>query len=183
MLGKIKNWFYQRALRQKLQENNAAHRSVSLTDAETVCIFFDAADEDGMVLVKKLVKQLQQQSKQVEAVGYLPKEKKDTNISLNYFTNKSVSWGNVPDDKLVEEYAERKFDLLLNLYVSDIKPLEYLSAVSNATCRVGMFKEQKSFYCDMMLALKPGDSLQTLIEQTETYLNQINSSNKNAATV
>jgi len=183
MFRKIKNWWYQRSLQKKLSELHVVHRSVSLAEVKTICIFFDAADDNNVSAVKKFIHQLEQQNKNVTSVGYLPKEKKDITITLNYFTGKSVSWFNVPHNNLVEEYADKSFDLLLNLYVDEAQPLEYLSALSNATCRVGRYIDNKSYYCDLMIALKQNDTLQHLIEQTENYLNQINASQKNVATV
>ena len=52
------------------------HRSVSLPDAKTICILFDASDENNIEVVKNFTRQLELQHKKVESVGYLPKEKK-----------------------------------------------------------------------------------------------------------
>ena len=85
-----------------------------------------------------------------------------------------MSMALVPQQSVLNGYADKPFDLLLNLYTTEILPLEYISAVSKATFRMGRYIAGKDYYCDMMISLKATDTLENLIEQTLHYLNQIN---------
>jgi hypothetical protein len=182
MLTKIKNWFYHRNLQKKLKDKDAVHRAVSLGEAKTICIFFDASEEKNIETVKTFTKKLQQQDKRVELLGYLAKEEKNVSITINYFTSKNTNWYSVPNDNLIDEYAGNSYDLLLNFYPKTNLVFEYLSALSKATCRVGRYISDKHYYCDLMFSIKETDTLDTLIEQTEYYLNQIKVS-KNVTTI
>jgi len=95
-------------------------------------------------------------------------------VIFDYFTEKEVSMNLIPQQSVLNNYAENPFDVLLNLYTAEILPLEYISAVSKATFRIGKYMVGKDYYCDMMISLKETDTLEILIEQTLHYLNQIN---------
>jgi hypothetical protein len=174
MLKKIKYWLHQRALNNVLKTLSHRHKSVPFSEVKSVGILFDAEEPNNELAIKKLMQQLQQQNIKVEVLGYISKLPKNRGkVIFDYFTEKEVSVALVPQQSVLNGYAEKSFDLLLNLYTAEILPLEYISAVSKATFRMGKYVAGKD-YCDMMISLKPTDTLETLIEQTIHYLNQIN---------
>jgi hypothetical protein len=175
MLKKIKYWLHQRALNNVLKTLSHSHKSVPFSEVKSVGILFDAEEPNNELAVKKLMQQLQQKNIKVEVLGYIAKLPKNRGkVIFDYFTEKEVSMALVPQQSVLNGYADKPFDLLLNLYTTEILPLEYISAVSKATFRMGRYIAGKDYYCDMMISLKATDTLENLIEQTLHYLNQIN---------
>ncbi len=175
MLKKIKYWLHHKALSNKINLLNVSHKAVPFREVKLAGILFDADEPNNEQVIKKLMQQLQQQNIKVEVLGYIPKLPKNRGkVIFDYFTEKEVSMALVPQQSVLNSYAEKPFDVLLNLYTTEILPLEYISAVSKATFRIGKYIAGKDYYCDMMISLKETDTLENLIEQTLHYLNQIN---------
>src|SRR5690606_37602753 len=122
---------------------------------------------------KNYIKKLQQEGKKTEAIGYFEKPDKDVSIPLHYFTAKAVDWKFIPHKNILDEYAGKEFDLLLNFYMKECLTLEYLSALSKAKYRVGRYDEMKTHCSDFMISLKEQVTLQQFIEQSEHYLKQL----------
>lgn len=175
MLKKIKYKLHNNALKSKLKQVNCVHKAVAMHEIKSVGILFDADEPNNELIIKKLMQQLQQKNIRVEVLGYIPQLPKNRGaVIFDYFTDKDVSWHLVPQQSILNGYAEKKFDVLLNLYTDEVLPLEYISAISKATFRIGRYIATKDFYCDLMISLKEKDTLENLIQQTLHYLNQIN---------
>ncbi len=175
MLKRLKHKLHHYALRNKLKSLQQLHKSVPMHDIKSIGILFDADEPQNELIVKKLMHQLQQKNIKVEVLGYIPKLPKNRGaVIFDYFTNKDLSWHLVPQQSILNGYAEKHFDVLLNLYTKEILPLEYISTLSKATFRIGRYIAEKDFYCDMMISLKEKDTLESFIQQTLHYLNQIN---------
>lgn len=56
--------------------------------------------------------------------------------SYPFFTSKDLSYSRTPKKEVCKQFANTKFDLLINYYLSEKDPLHYLSAVSPAGIRV-----------------------------------------------
>jgi hypothetical protein len=181
MFKRLKNYFYQRSLQHRLKTHSVQHSAVSIASAQSVFIFFDADDDNNYRIIKKFTENLIRLGKTVEVLGYYSKDKKEgRNNEFSNFGKKDVNWFSAPDEKTISRFSNQQYDLLLNFYTKDILPLEYLSAVSNATCRVGRFISGKTYYCDLMISLPVNASLEELTEQAQHYLTQLKPLYKNA---
>lgn len=64
--------------------------------------------------------------------------------NLTYFNINSFSTTAVPKDPVVAAFIEKKFDMLLSYYLRDIPALEYVTLISNANLKIGVFKGKRS---------------------------------------
>lgn len=175
MLKKLKHTLHYYTLHNKLKHHNYIHRAVPMHEIKSVGILFDADEPKNELIIKKLMQQLQQKNIRVEVLGYTPNLPKNRGaVIFDYFTDKELNWQLVPRQSILNGYAEKQFDVLLNLYTRQLLPLEYISSLSKATFRIGRYIAEKDYYCDMMISLKDNDTLESLIQQTLYYLNQIN---------
>jgi hypothetical protein len=180
MLGRIRTFFHYRSLKRRMKDNTAFHRAISLHDAQSILIFFNANNKEDFTLIKSYTDQLRRKGKKVEALGYYSHKNVELNILFNYLNQKELRWFHIPSTKHIHAYGMQRFDLLLNLYTDEILPLEYLSSISHSTCRVGRYISGKTYYCDLMISIPENASLKQLIQQTEYYLNQLKPIHNNA---
>lgn len=168
-INKIHHYY----LQQALQQLRVSHATVTLASVKSVLILYDASNEEQTALVKKNMQLWQSRGVRVDVLGYISKVKKNTSLPLNYISSKQVNWLQIPSENIIDEYANKPFDLLLNFFTKNLLPLEYIAAVSKATCRIGMYKPDKAYCADFMISLKNENDLEELIQQTEHYLTQI----------
>ncbi|TSA49937.1 MAG: hypothetical protein D4R43_03060 [Sphingobacteriales bacterium] len=71
---------------------------------------------------------------------------------------------------LVDEFIDRKFDILINVSIKENLPLEYIAALSQASYRVGLYDPNKLYCNDLMIDLKGNKTLQKYIDQVKHYL-------------
>ena len=86
------------------------------------------------------------------------------------FNKKNLNWRLAPVGHTVESFIQRKFDILINLSVKEILPLEYISALSQANFRVGPYEKNKTYCYDLMIDTGEEKDLKNLIEQVKHYL-------------
>lgn len=161
-------------LRQQLKMQHIKHQTIALEKVKSMLILFDAANDDETSLIKKQIQLWQSKGVKVDVLGYISRVKKNTTLPLNYISRKHVSWMQIPSENIIDEYACKQYDVLLNFFTKSLLPLEYIAALSKSTLRVGKYDTTKTYCSDFMIHLKNGNDLQELIEQTEHYLNQLN---------
>jgi len=166
----IKKYFHHRFLIDKLKQIQVSRKSVNLNEAKEIGILFDATDTDQKQLVENLAKQLKDQNKKTVLLGFYNFPKPAINFSFDYFNKKNLNWRLAPVGHTVESFIQRKFDILINLSVKEILPLEYISALSQANFRVGPYEKNKTYCYDLMIDTGEEKDLKNLIEQVKHYL-------------
>ena len=148
-------------------------QAINYSRANYVGILFDASEPGNIAVVKQYVKRLQNDGKKVEMLGFLKNKKQAEGSDFDYFTLSGVSLFHIPD-KEVSAFANKPFDLLISLHTGTILPLEYISALSKAKCRVGRYIENKTWCYDMMVYAGEEKPLSELVKQTDYLLTEIN---------
>ena len=118
--------------------------------------------------------------KDVLAMGYVDKKKPHKSqyaqFGLDFFTRKDLNFSMIPVDPIVQNFIEKKFDILINVNSSNSFPLQYISALSNAKFKVARFQNKKEDAFDMMIKIDNEAPLKTVLEEIEKYLRLIHSS-------
>jgi len=150
------------------------HGMVNLPEARRVGILYTLEDVPDYDRVSEFVTQLQQEHKEVKALGFvkskslvrrfLPK------LSYDFFSRRDVTWFYRPIHDTVKDFMSKEFDLLIDLSLSDSFPLKYISGLSSAICRVGRFSEDNTPYYDLMIDIKPASSVDDYLSQIRHYL-------------
>ena len=147
----------------------------NLIEAKEIGLIFNASDPSIIEEVKKFVSSLQA-SAHVFVIGYV-NEKKVADINLlrsgfNFFSMANLTWFYKPDIPFIEDFLNRKFDILFDLDLENSYPLRYIATLSKAGMKVGRFFDGCE-YLDFMIKLEPNNSNQYLIEQSAYYLNML----------
>ena len=169
----IRNYFYQKNIEQKLTGLNPERVITNLSDAKNIGIVYDSTNPDNDIIITKFAENLRKQSKTVDILGFVNDKKIDHKADILVFNTKNLNWMKIPNDERVENFAAKKFDLLLACFIDENFPLEYVARISKAKWRVGNYAEKKTDYYDMMINLSGKNDLQYFLEQTTHFLNQI----------
>lgn len=160
------------ARHQRLKKNN------SLSTAKSIGLLYYLADEVVYNIIESFVQSLNGKQKKVRLICYtdsktvphyfIPK------LSQDIITVKDLNWFRKPAKGFVQEFIGEKFDVLLDLSLSDYFPLQYIASLSEASLKVGRFDEAHMDYYDLMIHTSGVTGLEEFILQIDHYLNMLN---------
>lgn len=174
IISKVKSHFFETHLKQKLSQTKASRTSVEFEMAESIGILFDATEPSNRNKVIAYAQKLIKNGKKVNLLGFVNNKQKELSFSFKYFTLNEVNWKMIPQGNDVNQFINKKFNILISLCFGKIHPIEYISALSKANLRVGPFSENPNCY-DLMIDTPPSKGIDHLIKQVDFYLNRINS--------
>ena len=174
MFNKLREGWGKYKLAQKLKHLQMHRAIVGLGQAEYIGILFNVSDLRSEEIVKRLVKHLVKQNKRVKCLGYVDlKERLNIPMStlrFDYFTSKELDFGYVPKSTAADHFMEERFDLLLDLDLENDFPVQCISQLSQAKCKVGpQFVGQ---HYDISIKLQEQD-LTKMVEESLRYLEMI----------
>jgi hypothetical protein len=169
----FKQYFYKKSLSKRLQQINAEHAITNLSDAHSIGILYDSSNPDHDIVITKFAENLRKHEKVVEILGLINDMKTEHKGDISIFNKKNLNWMGIPENEKVEQFAGKKFDLLIASFIQPNTSLEYVVAVSKARWKVGAYAPDKTELYDMMINLHGRNELPYFLEQTTHFLNQI----------
>lgn len=157
-------------LKKELHEHKIDRKVVNLEEAKDIGILFDATNTDNSKVINTFADALREQKKRPHLLGFYNFPKGAINFNFPYFNKKDLNWYSKPGGDVVNNFIERKFDILINAYMDEILPLEYISALSHANYRVGHYDKKKTYCYDLMIDMRGNDDLKSLMQQIKHYL-------------
>ncbi len=148
-----------------------------MADARTVGIIFHQEDNKSFEAVQRFVETLAKEGKQISVIGYI-ESKIIPDIYLlrkgySFFCLKDLNWFCSPKPSFVYDFIEKDFDLLINLSIDSLFPVEYIYALSKAKFKVGKYTNG-SEHADLLIDIKSSRDINYLIQQIIYYLSIIN---------
>jgi hypothetical protein len=170
MIKNIKNLFHRYFLKKELKFHSIDRNVINLDTAKEIGIIFYAKTPDDTNVINHFASYLKEQKKKVNILAFYNSKKTAINFNFPYFNKKDINWHFEPVSQNVNEFIQKKFDILINLVVGDCPPLEYVSALSNAHFRVGKYENNKMYCADMLIDIKGNSDINYLVEQVKRYL-------------
>ncbi len=137
--------------------------------------FFKDTFRIGMVAIYTTVEEhdaIQKYKKELDVLGYetevllfINDKEVPRNCFLPNFTLKDFTKQGIPYNPRVDRFVKKKFDMLLNLYFTEILPLQYISEQSVAKCRIGAYRPALKAVTDLFVYTEPEDDILLLIEK------------------
>src|SRR5262245_49112049 len=101
--------------KSNLRRNNASRSSLPYKQATKIGIVFTVEDKQKHLLIKELIKKIEQDGKSAEVLCYLPHDKVNYEFIFDFFSSKDFSfWGKLTSEKAIK-FSETPFDYLLYL--------------------------------------------------------------------
>ncbi len=181
ILGLIDNIRKKLARRNLIQEHQnllRERKSANLEEAHTIALLYYLPDEDTYKQVEEFIKILSETNLKVRVACYT-----DIKIQPHYFIPKlsqdilipkDLNWYGKPEKTFVPDFLAEKFDILIDLSLSEHFPLLYLAALSNAALKIGRFDDTHQEFFDMMIHTTPETSLREFMDQIMHYLIMFN---------
>lgn len=169
----FRNYFYKRALAERLQNLKIKRVITNLKDARSIGIVYDSTNPQNDSVIKQFAENLRQQGKTIDVLGFVNDKQTEQKSDIIVFNKKGLSWAMVPQDEKVEKFAAKNFDLLIAAFTEENLPLEYVARISGAKWKVGTYHADKTDFYDIMINLGARNELPYFLEQTTHFLNEI----------
>lgn len=179
LLDRIKEWLGRRTL---LREAQPDRRPVAKNLAQSVKVglIYLVADEAAHGQVRNYVKKIKEEVgiTKIMALGYFDQKELPfylhAKLNFDAFCLKDLNWYRIPHGNVVQNFIAEEYDVLIDLTVHDLLPLQYILAKSKARFKVGRLSEANAHFLDMMIDTAGADSLPQLIANLDRYLMMIN---------
>lgn len=168
-MNKIVNYLFGKRAGKYLSTHPRNPRFVNYSKAKTILLLFVSDYSEQNPIIRDIIASLQHDGKRVIAIGFIEKKEITTSILsdfrvLNY---KQTDIFHCPLKAYLRELQEISFDLLINLSLKPIIPLQYLALYAKASCKIGITNHPVSLY-DFVMDITSTPSQQPAVD--EMYL-------------
>lgn len=179
-MKKINSFIFQRRAKKYLINNVRERRFVNYDKAKNILLLFESDFSEKNPQIRKMIHKLQQDGKKISAWGFVNKKEVLTSILPDFriLHHKEADSFKKPLPSYLNELENQEFDLLIDLTLNPIIPLQYIAMYANASCKTGIRKSKLPIY-DFVLdvenfATSPiaDESMESQIDQTYLF-NQI----------
>ena len=166
----IKSRIANRILSSQLSEASREKKVFNLDSATSAGILWEMDQQESFDRIEKELK-----SAGIKPVGlcYFPLKKAVVPNEINGFSRKQTSWNEVPKTELAENFIHQKFDILIDLTGQRHFPIVYLTALSEATFKIGYAGSSQNYF-DLNIDFQTPPVTSQLADQILYYLKRIN---------
>lgn len=150
----------------------------SYHSAQRILLLFESELHERNGQIKTLIKELQEDGKDVTAWGYVNKKASESAILRDYRVLSQADFNlfGLPKDYIRKDIANEHFDILLDLNIHDHTALHYINLYANADTRAGK-KADEPYLNDFMVDIQGETDPAYLFDQLLNYLKMIKSVN------
>ena len=147
---------------------------------KSIGIVWDASKPEDFVVLSEFYQKMNERKINMTILGYYPgKELPDQYTALRYLScirRNELSLYYIPISAETNAFISKMFDVLIDINFDKIFPLEYISSLSKASFKVGLFGNGTTGNTfDLMIELKKPVSLRDYLDNVIHYLEMINS--------
>lgn len=166
----LKSTLAKRKLITRLESVSREKKVINLDSAQTAGILWEFSQKEAYDLLEKELL-----SHGIKPVGlcFFKTKKAVIPEGINGFSRKQISWKEVPELQLVEDFIHEKFDLLIDLTRQNYFPLVYVTALSEAAFKIGSSGFAPNYF-DLNIEFASEPEANQLAEQILYYLKRIN---------
>lgn len=174
IMNSIKKFFFDWRSTQLLRKFRAPRQTLNYKEAKSVGILFITHNDNMHQAVNHFIKMLKQEGKKYTALTFFDRQSDNPyTFKYDFFTEKDIDFfGNIKSEP-VTEFINTDFDYLYCLCTEPTDVFDPILASCKAKCRVGFFRENKVGLFEMMIQLKPEESVDKLIDQMVHYTKAI----------
>ncbi|MDO9154551.1 MAG: hypothetical protein Q7U47_12760 [Paludibacter sp.] len=152
MFEKLNRYFFQKRVKSYINDKPRERRFVNYHKANTVLLLFESDYSEKNPQIRRIIRSLVNDGKKVSAWGYLQKKEISTAILPDFriLHQKDTDWLMKPHVSFMNELDELTFDLLIDLSINEVIPLQYVALQANAFCKAGIKKSEPNI-CDFVI--------------------------------
>ena len=143
-------------------------------------IVWDASKPEEFQALSRFHQKMNDRSIEIDILGYFPgKELPNQYTAIRYLTclrKKDINFFYQPQSGDSSNFLAKKFDILIDINFKNIFPLQYISTMSDASLKTGLYdSESKELPFDLMMEIKKPVDIENYLGQIMQYLEIINS--------
>ena len=170
-------------LRKKMARMRRSRFKGNIKNAKSIGLVWDASTPDDFSVLTQFHQKMAEKDIDVKILGYFPgKDLPDKLTAIRYLTclkKDDISITYRPVSGEANSFINTRFDILIDINFKNIFPLKYISYLSMAGFKVGIFDDgnENSPY-DLMMEFKKSTDINTYLTQVIFYLEMINTGSK-----
>lgn len=170
-------------LQKKMAKMKRTRYKGNIKNAKTLGLVWDATNPDDFATLSLFYQKMAERNIDVRIMGYFPgKLLPDKLTAIRYLTclkNEDINFAYRPVSAEVNTFINTKFDILIDINFNNLFPLKYISYLSVAGFKVGLFDDgNKNPVYDLMMECKQSTDISTYLTQIIYYLEMINTGAK-----
>ena len=178
LIAKFRLFFLNRAIKKEMRKLKRNVQIFNLSQAKSIGVVYNASTENNYSRAAGLIRHLQAQDKFVKSIGLSPFKVKPAylpaKLSYDFISLDEMNWFKKPAGKFVDDFINYEFDVLIDLNLSGDDTLRYVTSLSKAKFRIGLYNEEhKDIYDFMLEGIEPG-KVSLYIKELLHYLEVFN---------
>jgi len=170
-MKKLNNYLFKKRAQKYLSTTERERRFVNYNKAKTVLLLFESDSSEKNPLVRRMIYNLQRDGKKVVSWGFVNKKEMTSTILADFriLHIKEIDFFQKPSISNINALQDMEFDLMIDLSLTQVLPLEYLAMYAKASCKTGLRKTELPIY-DFVLDF---DNLQPSEDPTENPVDEM----------
>lgn len=150
--------------------------------AKYIGIVCSTEDEISTGHLKDFLQFLSQRGIKYLVLGYFDGKKIPDNFlywkGMEFITHSDLNFFGIPNNPTVDKFVKEPFDMLINCSVENYFPIEYVTQLSHAKCKVGILRDGDSYY-DLMIDIRKKKTVEYFLENVKLYLSDLRNPKNN----
>lgn len=163
-------------LRKKSVKTKRHKMLFDFASAKYIGVLCSPKDEVTTRYIKDFLQYLSQKDIQYSVFGYFDGKNIPDNFlywkGIDFITHKDLNFFFMPKYQMVEKFVQAPFDMLIDCSIANYFPVEYITQLSVAKCKVGMMRESDSCY-DLMIDIHKNQTVEYFLNNLEIYLSDL----------
>ena len=152
----------------------------TFSQVKNIGIVWDASKTEEFHYISRFHQKMHERNIDVKVFGYFPgKNLPDQYTALRYLTcmrRKELDFFYLPVSPEANSFINNQIDVLIDINFKKLLPLQYITSVSNAAFKVGLFDPETVISpFDLMIELKKPVDIDIYLAQVIQYLEMIKS--------
>jgi len=167
-------------LKNKLAHSKRKVRYSNMNQVKNIGIVWDASKTEEFASLSKFYKKMHESNIDVKILGYFSgKNLPNQYTAIRFLTcirKNELNTFYHPVSSETSTFINNRFDILIDINFNKLLPLQYISSLSNAGFKVGLFEpENGNTPFDLMMEIKGPVNVENYLIQVMHYLEMINS--------
>lgn len=171
-------------LRNKLARTKRKLYYSSISQVKNIGIVWDASRPEDFITLSGFCQRMAEKKAEVRILGYYPGKVLPNQYMAQRFLSiikkEELDFFYQPVSAESTTFLNNQFDILIDLNFNKLLPLKYISSLSKAHLKVGLFEsDNKNPVFDLMMDLKNPVNVDDYLHQVMHYLEMMNSEQVN----
>jgi hypothetical protein len=171
-------------LKNKIAGAKRKRHYSKLNQVKNIGIVWDASKIDDFACLSRFCQKMHESKTDVKILGYFQGKNLPNQFTavryLSIIKKEELNIFYLPVSADTNSFVNNRFDVLIDINFNKLLPLQYISSLSNAGFKVGLFEsETRNTPFDLMMDLKSPVNVEDYLNQVVHYLEMINSGTVN----